>query len=104
MPKLDFIHLLQLALATFRLTVMLTKDNGPGWIFKKLRGLVKKETPKKAHLDEGVECPWCASVWFGTAWAIADFYLHDNPVYAVILLAIALSGAAVILNQAFTKD
>lgn len=101
---MTFLRFFILALATFRLTILLTKDNGPGWIMRRLRQLVKRKTPRSAHLDEGVECPWCASVWFGTAIAIADFYCHGNSVYEILILLLALSGAAIVLNQSFTKD
>jgi hypothetical protein len=97
------LHFIILVLATFRLTVLLTKDKGPGWLILKFRRLVKRKTPPKAHLDEGVECPWCASVWFGAAIALAEFFLHGNPIYEVTVLALALSGGGVALNQTFTK-
>lgn len=98
------LHFVILVLATFRLTVLLTKDKGPGWVILKFRRLVKRKAPKKTHLDEGVECPWCASVWFGTVLAVAEFFLHGNSVYEVTIIALALSGGGVVLNQAFTKD
>jgi hypothetical protein len=97
------LHFIVLVLATFRLTVLLTKDKGPGWLILKFRRWVKRKAPPKAHLDEGVECSWCASLWFGPAIAVAEFFLHGSAVYEVAVVALALSGGGVILNQAFTK-
>lgn len=98
---LDFtIH----ALAVFRLAIMVTKEDGPGWIFKRVRSVVKRCAPKTTHMDEGIECPWCMSMQFAIVIALARFFLSGNPVYDVIILALALSGAAIAVNQQFTKD
>lgn len=90
-------------LAVFRLTVMVTKESGPGWVFKRLRRKVKRDAPKATHMDEGIECPWCMSMQFALAVATARFFLAGNPVYDVIIFALALSGVAIVINQQFTK-
>lgn len=100
---MTFLHLLILVLATFRLTLLLTKDSGPGWVMKKFRSFVRRKAPKKAHLDEGVSCPWCASIWFGIIITAGDFTMAGNRWFEGVVLAMALSGGAIILNQSFTK-
>lgn len=101
---MTFLDFLEMVLATFRLTVMVTKESGPGWLFKHLRRWVKREAPKKTHMDEGIECPWCMSAQIGIGLVVANYFFHSNPVYGVILLALALSGGTIILNQTFTKE
>lgn len=94
-----------LSLATYRLTILLTKDDGPAWFIRKFRRWVKRATPKEAHLGEGVECPWCASLWFAPVCALTNYFLFENAVYdIIIIISLALSGAALIMNQLFTKD
>lgn len=93
----DFILL---ALAVYRATLMITEESGPAWIFKHLRWWVKREAPKKAHLDEGITCPWCVSMWFAIIFAVTErFFFHKNFFYDVMTVSMALSGASVIMNQ-----
>lgn len=98
------LDLVQLILATYRLALMVSKEAGPGWIFKHLRRWVKREAPKKTHMDDGIECLWCMSAQIGFVMAITNYFFHSNPVYDVIILALAISGGAIIINQAFTKE
>lgn len=96
------------SLATFRLSLLISKEDGPAWIFLKLRRWLKREAQqhqsvKETALHEGIECQWCVSVWTG---AIVTLYLValnfcDWPIAPLIWLA--LSGTAIIINQTFTK-
>lgn len=100
-PFLDFIlH----GLATYRLALMISKEDGPGWMFKLLRRKVKRKAPKATHMDEGIECLWCMSMQIGLVVAVARAFLNGGMVYTTCVFALATSAVAVILNQAFTKD
>jgi hypothetical protein len=102
MNPFDF---LVLALAVFRLSLMITEESGPGWCFKNLRSLVKKKAPKVAHMDEGIECFRCMSMQFALVVVIiARFFFHSNPVCDVIVYALAISGAAILANKVITKE
>ncbi len=69
-----------LSLATWRITSLLTEEDGPGDIFIKLRAVLK---------PIGVlECFWCASVWVG--WAISFDFIKG----------LALSALAIIIQKA----
>lgn len=92
------------ALAVFRLTLMVTKEAGPGWIFRHLRKWVKRSWPKWTHMDEGIECLWCMSMQIALPVVVARFFLAGSLVYDVIILALALSGVAIAVNQQFTKE
>lgn len=101
---MTFLDLLILTLATFRLTIMISKESGPGWIFKHLRWFVKRKAPKESHMDEGIECAWCMSMQLGILVSVSQYFLGNYIAYNLGILALALSGGAVILNQTFTKE
>ncbi len=92
-----------LILMVFRVTLMITTENGPAWIFKHFRQSVKRGTPKATHLDEGITCNWCVSVWIGGAAAVIEYFFAGNPIYETGILALALSGAVVLISKFFSK-
>lgn len=94
---------LLLALATYRLALMISSEAGPFWMFKHLRRFVKREAPKKTHMDDGIECLFCVSAQFGIVIAITAYFFLGNPIYDVSILALALSGSAIIIHHAFTE-
>lgn len=101
MKPFDF---LIVALAVYRLSLMITKEKGPGWMFVHLRRLVKRNAPKESHMDEGIDCLWCMSMQISMAMTtLAWFFFPTNPICAVSLYSLAASGVAIIINQAFTK-
>lgn len=102
--KITAVDFLLHAFAIFRLALMVAKESGPGWVFKHFRQWVKRNAPAWTHLDEGVECMWCTSMQFALIVACLRFFLASNPVYGVMIFALAISGAAIAVNQAFTKD
>lgn len=93
-----------LALATHRLSTMLSKELGPGRLFERIRRLVKRKSSKKSGMKEGISCPWCVSIWFATLITIGAVFFLTNPIFNFVVLVLAISDAAVILNQAFTRD
>ena len=101
--KFSPFEFLLLALATYRMALMISKESGPFWMFRHFRRVVKREAPKKTHMDEGIECLWCVSMQIGIIIAISAWFLWDHPVYKISVNALALSAVAVILNQKFTK-
>lgn len=61
---LDFIITV---LAVFRLTELVTKDNGPYDVFATLRAkALQNEHKNKTYktISDAVTCPYCMSVWF----------------------------------------
>lgn len=94
------LRLIIAALAVFRLTVLITKDDGPGYIFWKLRQAPKKGT----SLRQGISCPWCMSMWMSLPIGIYEGIFRPNTYADTFLLCLALSAVAIILNQAFTRD
>lgn len=89
------------ALATYRLSILISKESGPGFIFRKLRRA--PDSKKHPSVKEGLSCPFCVSIWFSAA--TTGYYIwmdwitwHEAPLYWL-----SFSAVAVVLNQAFTK-
>lgn len=89
-----------LALATWRLTSFLVWEDGPLEVFARTRHLlgVRYDETSQPYgsnwFAKGVICPACASVWFGTLWAIA--YVFD---VWWIALPFALSAGAIVVER-----
>lgn len=86
-------------LAVFRLSLLFSKENGPGRIFHKMR----KATPAKSSLREGVSCVFCESIWWSAlavGWLI---YLGRVEWVYSPFWWLGVSAGAIILNQQWTK-
>lgn len=102
--KITWLQFLIYALATFRLALLVSKESGPAFIFRKLRRL----PPPKSSAKEGLSCEWCMSMWAAmpiAAFAAYGGALNASAAYAVeaFLLMLALSACGIIVNQAFTR-
>ncbi len=102
-PPDSWINLTLHALATYRLALMVSKEAGPGWLFKYFRREVKKRAPKASHMDEGITCLWCMSMQIAILISILRELFSGILVYDTSIYALAISAVAVVLNQAFTK-
>lgn len=106
---LTWLQLAIYGLACFRLSVLLSEDDGPGHLMLKLRSLLKREAKehkavRKTYVHEGIECLRCTSLQL--AIPIAAFACLRSHLWLwlartgdVFLLAMALSGIAVLLNR-----
>lgn len=96
------LDLVILVLATWRLTSLLVWEDGPFEVFARLRHLLGVQyddlnRPMGGNwLAKGVICPACASVWFGTLWAVAYWLWPD---VAWVALPFALSAGAIIVER-----
>ena len=80
---MKFFYLLLGGLVAYRLSLMISKEDGPAYIFRKLRKLPPEESSAKA----GLSCEWCMSIWTGAAVAL---YLWRIGVIAIFLIAAVL--------------
>jgi hypothetical protein len=97
---MKFFYLLLGGLAAYRLSLLISKEDGPAYIFRKLRRLPAQNSSAK----KGLSCEWCMSIWTGALvalylWAIGIFRGVEWPLYWLALSAIAL-----ICNQQWTKE
>lgn len=92
------------SLATFRLSLMVSKESGPAWMFLRLR----RSVPKDSSVKEGIQCQWCVSMWAAPPVSAFVLWRESLPSWIAatgdwFLLMLALSGAAIAINQTFTK-
>lgn len=97
---MNFFYLLVGGLATFRLSLLISKEDGPAYIFRRLRKL----PPANSSAKDGLSCAWCMSVW--TSALVATYYWKrglfpgaDWPVYWL-----AMSAIGIICNQQWTTE
>lgn len=89
-------------LAVFRITLMLSREAGPGHMFEWLR--VRLGVEYDAHSEpyatgfwsELVLCPWCLSVWVAALYIPAAMLL-PAPLHVLSLL-LAASAVTVLLS------
>jgi hypothetical protein len=97
---MKFFYLLVGGLAAFRLSLLISKEDGPAYIFQKLRKL----PPPESSTQKGLSCEWCMSIWAG---ALVAFYLwligiipgNEWPLYWL-----GTSALAIICNQQWTRQ
>lgn len=92
------------ALATYRLTLLLSREHGPAEIFARFRyvlGVRPDEYSKETATgfwSELILCPYCLSVWIGfliTVFIAAALYFQFETIAFFVLLPFALSGLSV---------
>lgn len=82
------------ALAVYRLSVMLAMENGPFDIFENFR----KRLPRAGMLSKLFACPFCVSVWIALA---GTPFLPFFGWGFFVVTWFALSGVAVLLVKRF---
>lgn len=102
--NISALELAMYALATFRLSLLLSKEDGPAWVFRKLR----KSIPVSSSAKQGIQCQWCVSVWMAIPMALFAYFKHDlnNTIQGAgnfFVLMLAFSALAIIINQQWTK-
>lgn len=85
---LDWLTLVVLALATYRLSRLLVEDEVLAW----LRERVWRRFPPSTALGYWFTCYWCTSIWTGSL-LVAAFMMIPVPT-TVVALALALSAVA----------
>ncbi len=96
------LHLIILSLATWRLSILLSAEDGPYKIFNKLRiriGIhyIGERVNTRTELAELFSCTWCLSIWIGAIASVAYYYLREPIVW--IVLPLAMSAAAIIVGK-----
>lgn len=109
----DPIPILIAGLATFRLAVLVSEDDGPSRIFQKFRSMLKREAKvhpalRKSAVHEGIECLKCSSIWLALPIALFVHWREDLPEWLrvsgdVFLAWMSLSAMAILFNRAFQK-
>jgi hypothetical protein len=95
---LKFFYLLLGGLATFRLSLLISKEDGPAYIFFKIRKL----PPKNSSTKDSLSCEWCMSMWMGALVALYMWWLDLLTGAEWPLYWLAMSAIAIICNQQWT--
>jgi hypothetical protein len=96
---MKFFYLILGGLAAFRLSLLVSKEDGPAYIFRRLR----KAPPENSSVKEGLSCQWCMSVWAGALVALYMWWIKIFPGDEWPLHWLAISAIAVICNQQWTR-
>jgi hypothetical protein len=92
-----------LILTTWRLTSLLTSEDGPFGIFERLRKLAGVRYDGDGlpfatnEVAKAFTCPWCLSVWVGAALAIAHYLLPTVAFW--LALPFALSAGVIVIQE-----
>lgn len=90
---MDALTLTLASLATFRVALMVSTEEGPFSAFTRLRGALDPD--QRTWLGRGVNCVFCVSFW--AAWPILALTWFDWGLFLVA--GLALSGAAVLAKK-----
>ena len=85
------------ALATYRLSMMLTEEEGPFSIFTRLRG--RLDPDQKTWLGRGVNCIMCVAFWVALPVAVWLGIVGAVDPYLTPLVWLGLAGAVVIIRR-----
>jgi hypothetical protein len=86
-------------LATFRMALMVSKEEGPA----ELARTARRAAPS-GWIKRGFYCQWCQSFWWGMATALF-FTLTDRVTWKdFVIYWLAFSAGAIVINQTFTKS
>lgn len=91
-PVTPILHLLLLVLATYAISVQVSKFNGPFHLFRKLRNQAT------GHVKEWLSCPVCFGTTVAALLTTYAALLHWFPVHEAPLWWLAVSGANALVN------
>lgn len=95
MREVNWLILLISALATYRLSLMLSSEEGPLAIFARIR----RKVPPKTNPGRGIRCFICWSVWIAAAVTLYLLWLGMITKEILPLYWFAVSGAAVLVHE-----
>ena len=87
-------------LAAYRLSLLISKEDGPAYIFRRIRKLPRQESSAKA----GLSCEWCMSIWTGALVTLYLWWIGVMPGNEWPLYWLAISAIAIICNQQWTRE
>jgi hypothetical protein len=87
------LRLILAVLFTFRLAQLFAYDDGPYYVFKRLREWVNSKKDESATwdtIDDLIVCPYCQGLWLAPIAAL--LYLYPTNVGDIILLIAGIAG------------
>ena len=95
-----FFYLIAGGLASYRLALLISKEDGPAYIFRKIRKL----PPENSATQVGLSCQWCMSIWASALVALYLWLIGVVPGKEWPLYWLALSAISIICNQQWTRS
>jgi hypothetical protein len=92
---MNWLILLISALATYRLSLMLSSEEGPLAIFARIR----RKVPPKTNPGRGIRCFMCWSIWIAAAVTLYLLWLGTITKEISPLYWLAVSGAAALIHE-----
>ena len=97
--KLSWLEFIVGCLATYRMALLVSKEEGPAEASKKVR-----EAAPPGWIKRGFYCQWCQSFWWGMG-ASLFFTLTGRISWTdFVIYWLAFSAGGIVINQAFTKS
>lgn len=97
--KITWLEFVVGCLATFRLALLVSKEDGPADASRKMR-----QAAPEGWLKRGFYCQWCQSFWWGMATSLF-FTLTDRLTWTDFAIYwLAFSAGGIVINQAFTRN
>jgi hypothetical protein len=87
----DWLTFIIAALAIYRAARMVTEEDGPMFIFRRLRDA---HTNDKHSFDVGIRCFYCVSVWIAPVVVVMLCVFGDWPIWLWPIWWFGLAGAA----------
>lgn len=91
----DFIKYLVMVIAVWRLTHLISSEDGPFDLIIKLRKLAGR-----SFFGKLMDCFYCVSIWIGLAAA----FIEGKGVKEIILLCLWYSGISILLERITNKN
>ena len=99
---MNFSTFLYLSLAAWRLASLLSNEDGPWMIFRRLREQAelwckKYRFCREFGIYELFSCEWCNSIWIGAGLTVLYLWIGDAIFY--LALPLALSTVVIIIKH-----
>ena len=103
--NISILHLVLLIAATWRLSNLIVHEDGPSYMFARLRKVASKSRARwvrKFGLVELLNCEYCISMWFGIALTLAYGLTTPGSIVGIgwFVLPFAMSTGAILIKHA----
>jgi hypothetical protein len=97
--KITWLEFVVGCLATFRMSLLISKEEGPAEAARKVR-----HAAPEGWIKRGFYCEWCQSFWWGMLAAL--FFAATGRIGWVdfVIYWLAFSAGGIVFNQAFTRE
>jgi hypothetical protein len=100
---MSLVELLVLSLAGWRITSLVSREDGPWYILGKIRGFLGVRYDEYSQpyglnvISRGLVCMWCSSVWVGVGLTV--LYLIAPDIVIFFCLPFALSSVVIAIEK-----